>query len=106
MITLCIDTTQIKQADITLKIDGNEYKKTGEAVLPAIKELLDEHELTIHDVNSIVLATGPGSFTGLKIGATIAAMLSLLLHIPINNNPPGVIPQLEYGKDLWGLSSK
>lgn len=110
MITLHIDTSKTEETVISLEKDGNMYEKKSvskekrsQMVLPLIEELLTEQKLTTKDLTHITLATGPGSFTGLKVGATIAGTLSLLLNIPINGNLPGKIPELNYGKDLWGL---
>ncbi len=36
-----------------------------------IQELLDEYSASIHDVEAIVLSSGPGSYTGLRIGASL-----------------------------------
>jgi tRNA threonylcarbamoyladenosine biosynthesis protein TsaB len=68
-----------------------------------LDELLQEHNLKVTDITHIRLETGPGSFTGLRVGAVIAATLSAVLRIPINDLPPGNIPELNYGEDLWGL---
>lgn len=106
MITLRIDTTKIKTAEIAIIKDGKTYTKIGQSTLATIDALLAERDVKISDITRIDLATGPGSFTGLKIGATIAGVLSLLLSIPINGHPPGTIPPLIYGKDSWGLENR
>ncbi|MCX8008963.1 MAG: hypothetical protein N3A54_04665 [Patescibacteria group bacterium] len=105
MITIHIDTTKIKKATVSLVINNKRYVKTENSVLTIIDDLLNENGLTMQDITDITLETGPGSFTGLRVGAAIAGVLSLLLNIPINNQPPGTIPKLKYGKDLWGLES-
>lgn len=38
---------------------------------------------TLHDVRGIVCFKGPGSFTGLRIGLTVANALAYALHIPV-----------------------
>ena len=48
-------------------------KKTGDIDIPsAIKELLVENSVSLNEVSEIVPNLGPGSFTGLKIGVTVA----------------------------------
>jgi len=49
----------------------------------AIEELLSEQHLTWQDIAGIVCFQGPGSFTGLRIGMSVANALSYSLHIPI-----------------------
>jgi tRNA threonylcarbamoyladenosine biosynthesis protein TsaB len=48
-----------------------------------IKELLDEQKITWLDLTGIIFFEGPGSFTGLRIGAAVANSLSSELDIPI-----------------------
>jgi tRNA threonylcarbamoyl adenosine modification protein YeaZ len=68
-------------------------------ILAAIIKSLDAANLTMHDLTSIEVKTGPGSFTGLRIGFAIAQTLSLALNIPINGNPPGTILDPDYQKE-------
>jgi tRNA threonylcarbamoyladenosine biosynthesis protein TsaB len=43
-------------------------------LMPAIQDLLGEHNVQLSDVDVLAWACGPGSFTGLRIGATVARM--------------------------------
>lgn len=45
----------------------------------SIKKLLDENKLKISDIDEFEANPGPGSFTGLKIGVTIANVLNWVL---------------------------
>ena len=65
--------------------------------MPIIKELLDNNNLTTKDLKEIEVVNGPGSFTGVRIGVTIAKTLSYTLNIPIKT-----ISSLE----CYALSSK
>lgn len=49
-----------------------------------IKEDLKEKNLKISDVTSVEFSVGPGSFTGLRVGASIANALGYSLDIPVN----------------------
>jgi tRNA threonylcarbamoyladenosine biosynthesis protein TsaB len=51
--------------------------------LPAIAELLAQQHLTAMDLTGVTVAQGPGSFTGLRIGMSIAKGLCLALNIPL-----------------------
>jgi tRNA threonylcarbamoyladenosine biosynthesis protein TsaB len=44
-------------------------------LLPAIRELLDEHQRRLVDVDIFAYSCGPGSFTGLRVAATVARMM-------------------------------
>ncbi len=43
-------------------------------LLPTIRELLDEHERRLMDVAVFAYSCGPGSFTGLRVAATVGRM--------------------------------
>lgn len=51
--------------------------------MPAIKELLEKEKLDIKNVGEIIVVNGPGSFTGVRIGVTIAKTIAYTLNIPI-----------------------
>ncbi|HXS15279.1 MAG TPA: tRNA (adenosine(37)-N6)-threonylcarbamoyltransferase complex dimerization subunit type 1 TsaB, partial [Candidatus Saccharimonadales bacterium] len=56
----------------------------GQVVLPIIDRLLKDHGLTPQSLDSIEVNAGPGSFTGVRVGVSIANALSFSLGIPVN----------------------
>ena len=52
-------------------------------LMPMIKQLLDSTGMKTADLTHIACASGPGSFTGLRIGAGTAKALAYALDIPI-----------------------
>lgn len=48
-----------------------------------IRDELKKHSATLDDLGGVVVFQGPGSFTGLRIGITVANALSHELNIPI-----------------------
>ena len=52
-------------------------------LVPTIKEILDENKLDTKDLSLILVVNGPGSFTGVRLGVTVAKTLSYTLNIPI-----------------------
>lgn len=48
-----------------------------------VKELLDRNHLTPKDINTIFVAIGPGSFTGIRVGVTFAKILAWSLNIKV-----------------------
>ena len=48
-----------------------------------IRDILKSQNKTLEDLNGIVCFQGPGSFTGLRIGLTVADTLVYSLHLPI-----------------------
>lgn len=55
----------------------------SETLLPMIKSMLDIAGLDKHTIDAIAVSAGPGSFTGLRIGAATAKGLALALNIPV-----------------------
>lgn len=54
---------------------------------PAIQELMRRSGVTPAELEAIVVALGPGSFTGLRIGLAVAKGMALALHIPVIGIP-------------------
>jgi tRNA threonylcarbamoyladenosine biosynthesis protein TsaB len=54
------------------KQDGNIHDKL---CAHFVKTILDENKLSVSDLDAVALSAGPGSFTGLRIGASIAKAL-------------------------------
>ena len=52
-------------------------------VVSAIADLLKKHNLSVDDIEGVLVNKGPGSFTGLRIGISVANALSYSLNIPI-----------------------
>lgn len=93
---LHIDSSDSGKIQVTLSSNGaiirrNVASKPGNAqlVLPIIEELLEKNSRTLKDLTDITVNTGPGSFTGLRVGITIAQTLGVILQIPVNGKPPG-----------------
>ncbi len=59
------------------------HRELAETLHHKIKGLLDAENKDWQDVSGIVCYKGPGSFTGLRIGATVANSLSYSLDIPV-----------------------
>ncbi len=75
------------------------YKKThSQTLLPMLDEVARMIELDLQTVDAIAVAGGPGSFTGLRIGAATAKGLGLALKKPLIHVP--TITGLAY--NLWG----
>jgi tRNA threonylcarbamoyladenosine biosynthesis protein TsaB len=49
----------------------------------SIRKALDEADVRASDLNLVVVATGPGSFNGLRVGMSFAKGLAMSLHIPL-----------------------
>ena len=60
------------------------YKKThSQTLLPMIHDMLEMADVSVKELDAIAIASGPGSFTGLRIGAATAKGLGGALSIPL-----------------------
>lgn len=50
---------------------------------PAVADMLARSGLTMTEIGALGVATGPGSFTGLRIGMALAKGLALVRHLPL-----------------------
>ena len=69
------------------QIVANFYDKVADdmasKIFPIIDELFSKLDFEIKDINKIYVVNGPGSFTGVRIGVTIAKVLASQLNIDI-----------------------
>ncbi len=100
---LYIDTRDNKNVIAKLDIDGKVYEtqSTNETRRPeSIVNLIDEVSkmagITIHEVDDIRVEEGPGSYTGLKVGASVANALSFALQKKVNGKLSGEIIEPTY----------
>ena len=52
-------------------------------LMPAIQEVLQESQVSMQELTGVIVAKGPGSYTGLRIGVTVAKTLAKTLRIPL-----------------------
>lgn len=90
MLTLAIDTATenlslaLARDDGLLAEDGIDAgRKHLELLLPHIVRLLGRLDLKFDDLDSIIVGTGPGTFSGLRVGIATARGLAQALEIPI-----------------------
>ena len=55
----------------------------SEVALPRIVSMFEDNSFKPKDIDKIIVVNGPGSFTGIRIGITIAKIYAWSLNIPI-----------------------
>ncbi|MCP4522579.1 MAG: tRNA (adenosine(37)-N6)-threonylcarbamoyltransferase complex dimerization subunit type 1 TsaB [Cytophagales bacterium] len=63
--------------------DLNGEKSHSEQLTLMIEDLLKKHNMTFQDLSAIAVSSGPGSYTGLRIGTSTAKGLCFALDIPL-----------------------
>ncbi len=59
------------------------HRQLAETIHLKINDCLDKNHKTFNDIQGIVIYKGPGSFTGLRIGFSVANALAGSLQIPV-----------------------
>jgi tRNA threonylcarbamoyladenosine biosynthesis protein TsaB len=54
----------------------------AEALMPLLKRVMDEAGMTFPDIDRVAVTTGPGSFTGLRVGIAAARGIALAADKP------------------------
>jgi tRNA threonylcarbamoyl adenosine modification protein YeaZ len=65
------------------EIKWEAHRELADTLLIKIKELLESKNITNNYIKGIIIHTGEGSFTGLRIGTTVANAMAYSLNIPI-----------------------
>ena len=69
--------------DLFIKTQESEYSHSI-FTMPMIESIFKENNLDVHDLKKIIVINGPGSFTGIRIGLSIAKTMAYALKIDIN----------------------
>lgn len=90
MYTLFLDTHDstirivlYKEEQPIIKKEIETEKNQSSRVMPVLIQVLEEAKIEIKNIKEIIVVNGPGSFTGVRIGVTIAKTLAFTLNIPI-----------------------
>ncbi|MFA8439356.1 tRNA (adenosine(37)-N6)-threonylcarbamoyltransferase complex dimerization subunit type 1 TsaB [Pueribacillus sp. YX66] len=90
MIGLAIDTSTnvmgvaiVNQDTVIAELITNEKKNHSVRLMPAIDRLMKKVDVIPKQLNRIIVAKGPGSYTGVRIGVSVAKTLAWSLHIPL-----------------------
>jgi len=93
MNVLGIDTTTgvlgliLNKGEETISVSASSGLAHGENLFPWLEQILEKAALEPKDLELIVCALGPGSFTGLRIGLAAAKGLALSAGCPLTGVP-------------------
>lgn len=94
--SVALVTDDILTAEYTV-----DFKKThSQTLLPMLDEIVKLLDLDLGTLDAIAVAGGPGSFTGLRIGAATAKGLGLALKKPLIHVP--TVDAMAY--NMWGAA--
>lgn len=68
---------------LILKKEVTSHKSHSVTLVPTIEEVIEKARITLNDLKEIVVVNGPGSFTGVRLGVTVAKTLAYTLNLSI-----------------------
>src|ERR1041385_6570141 len=93
MLILGIDTSGPNGSIALVRFDGKQTQTLGLAkiqggtfsaqLIPQLSLLLESNGLRKHEIDAFAVASGPGSFTGLRVGLSAVKALAETLERPI-----------------------
>lgn len=90
MKVLAIDTSNqalsvalVEEGRLVGEVLFNQQRNHSTLLQPTIERLCAQQGVTPQQLDAVVVAQGPGSYTGLRIGVTTAKMLAWSLKIPL-----------------------
>lgn len=90
MLKLALDTatTSLSLAlfnddDLLLEMTTKAKVRHSKQLLPLLAGMLRSIDLKVSDLQQIIISRGPGSYTGLRIGVTVAKTLAFSQQIPL-----------------------
>lgn len=73
----------VENDNIISKVSEEYGQSLSEIALPKIAAMFENNNIKPTDINKIIVVNGPGSFTGIRIGITIAKVYAWSLKIKI-----------------------
>lgn len=87
---LAIDTSSstlalalLQQDKILGELHTHTERNHSILLVPGIQQLLESSELSMNDIGGIAVGVGPGSYTGVRIGATVGKTMAWAQGIPL-----------------------
>jgi len=71
------------QGEIIAELTWHAGQNHTTELIPNLICILEQTKLNLEDINGVIVARGPGSFNGLRVGMSFAKGLALSLNIPI-----------------------
>ncbi len=90
MVTLALDTatdylviTLSREGEVLAEVFSHSPRAHQEKLFPALDDLLKKNELSIGEIELLVVGVGPGSYTGMRVGVSAVKGISFALGLPV-----------------------
>ncbi len=73
----------VLKAGIVTEAVSSDWKRAAESLVPLVEQVMTESRLNRQELDCIAISSGPGSFTSLRIGMSVAKGIAYGLGIPL-----------------------
>lgn len=87
MVTVLLDSSNtnlsvgVARDNLLLEsISYEAWQRQSEYMIPELNKLLDEYQISKEEIGEVIVAKGPGSYTGVRIAITIAKTIAVALN--------------------------
>lgn len=87
MVTVLLDSSNtnlsvgVARDNLLLEsISYEAWQRQSEYMIPELNKLLDKYQISKEEIGEVVVAKGPGSYTGVRIAITIAKTIAVALN--------------------------
>jgi len=80
-------TLALRHGGAMLEVRGEAWQKTAESIVPLIDRLTAEAGIGPEALRAVAISSGPGSFTALRIGMSVAKGIAFGLGVPVLRVP-------------------
>ncbi len=81
--TSAMSVALVKKGKLLAEVNSLVERNHSVYLMPAIEEVLNEAGLSLSAVQGIAVGKGPGSYTGVRIGITVAKTMAWTLKLPV-----------------------
>ncbi|WP_255404741.1 tRNA (adenosine(37)-N6)-threonylcarbamoyltransferase complex dimerization subunit type 1 TsaB [Thermoactinomyces sp. DSM 45892] len=81
--TLVLGVAVVEEGKVLGEVTNNLHKTHSERLMPTIAGLLKDLSIELREVTAISVTSGPGSYTGIRIGVTTAKTLAWTHDLPL-----------------------
>lgn len=90
MITIMLDSSNtsmsvgiMDESHIIASTSYEAWQRQSEVMIPELDKLLKDNGYTKDDIQDVIVAIGPGSYTGVRIAITIAKTIAVALNVKV-----------------------
>ena len=90
MITIMLDSSNtsmsvgiMDESHVIASTSYEAWQRQSEVMIPELDKLLKDNGFTKDDIQDVIVAIGPGSYTGVRIAITIAKTIAVALNVKV-----------------------